>query len=105
MSHDYAGCGRPDCLECAAYDQGWVYGKQKLAADVDTVLTAGHAVDCGCTPCGVVAAVLDTLDTRLQQLDGSEAETKRRCNDEKERISLAPDTDFRIAVWGLVASR
>ena len=88
MSHDYAGCGRPVCLECAAYDQGWVYGKQKLAADVDAVLTAGHAVD-----------------SRLQQLDGSEAETKRRCNDEKERISLAPDTDFRIAVLGLVASR
>ena len=72
--HNSSGCRLEPCTRCADFNGGWVAGKQKLAAEVDAVLTARHAVDCGCTPCGVVASVAaslahDAIRDRVQQLN------------------------------------
>ena len=73
MSHDPAGCPRSYCPECDAYGDGYIAGKTKAFSEVSAaVLHGGHAPDCGCQPCRVVAAVvMAVLHERMEVLDAA----------------------------------
>ena len=62
---------------------GWVAGKSKAFFEVDAVLTAPHAPDCGCGPCQAVASIVAALihDGIRERLD---------------RRGVAPDVDREL---------
>ena len=57
-AHDPAECRHAPCVRCADFNAGWTLGKAKAFSEVEEVVPARHAVDCGCRPCQVVAVVI-----------------------------------------------
>ena len=49
--HDYAGCPADPCRLCAAFSDGWTFGRQKSFEEVASLPEAGHTSDCACRPC------------------------------------------------------
>ena len=60
----HPGCEGPGCGWCAGYLRGWAAGNQVALDEIEARLTTEHEGGCYCTPCRVVMAVGDAVDSQ-----------------------------------------
>ena len=67
----HPGCEGPGCGWCAGYLRGWAAGNQVALDEIEARLTTEHERGCYCTPCRVVMAVGDAVDSQTWSTDAA----------------------------------